>query len=369
MKGFQDLITRRKTVNIKKFVKSPLGISFSVCLLVLIAVQVNHFIRARTDGFTVEKIHSQLRARKEWEVKVSKKKLETVNKILEQPFHYLGKGFQCYAFLSKDGEYVLKFIRHQRLRLPKYLSLMPNLPGLHEFKQSKSRTSQKRMKQLFSSIKVAYESAAAETAFVYVHLNKTTGIKQHKKVTIFDKTGKKHFVELDNVEFILQKKADLLKPTLISLMEAKKVNEAEKRIDQIFDLLEGCAKKGIQDLDGALIRKDNLGFLKDKAIYIDGGKLVKKSPVETKNRFSKDLKRLRPLQSWLTKTYPELATYFLKRQEKALQEIGETSHGEGKNWLVRKEKKKAKALAKVEAEAAAKATPNIQSQETVASKK
>src|SRR5436190_23936608 len=32
--------------------------------------------------------------------------------ILNQPFYYLGKGVQFFAFISKDQKYVLKFIKH-----------------------------------------------------------------------------------------------------------------------------------------------------------------------------------------------------------------------------------------------------------------
>lgn len=92
---------------------------------------------------------------------------------------------------------------------------------------------------------------------------------------------------------------------------------AKKRIDQVFDLLLSCAKKGVMDLDRALVKKNNIGFLEDRAIYIDAGKLVRFEGF-SKTDFKIDLSRLRPLHKWLMQNYPVLANYFDKAHKRTL---------------------------------------------------
>ena len=62
----------------------------------------------------------------------------------------------------------------------------------------------------------------------------------------------------------------------------------------------------------------NLGFLQDKAIYIDTGKITRKESMKTLERFSKDLERLKPLHEWLEQNYPELAAHFEAEQQNVL---------------------------------------------------
>lgn len=262
----------------------------------------------RTDGFTVEKMHSDLAYNPAWDVKVSKDDIEKANHILNQPFRYLGRGFQCYAFVSEDDKYVLKFMRHQRLRPPVLFDWLPNVSVVQRWKEEKTQERISRMEHLFKGFIVGFEAVPEETGLLYVHLNKTTGL--HATVTIYDKSGAEHKIALDGTEFVIQRKALLIKPTISGLMKSGKVAEAKERINQIFALLAECAKKGIQDMDGALIRKDNLGFLADRAIYIDSGKLSRKESIKKKPRFVQDLQRLRPLRKWLLENYPELAKHF-----------------------------------------------------------
>ncbi|MDB6081507.1 MAG: hypothetical protein JWO53_779 [Chlamydiia bacterium] len=291
-------------------------IVIAVCLFGFLTYKLIYAYDRRADGFAIDKIHSNLPYNPDWDIPVTQEQIETANEILKQPFHYLARGFQCYAFESADHKYVLKFFRHQRLRLPEIVEALPNLPFIKEFKERKAIDFQKRMLYLFVGIKVGFELAPEETALIFVHLNKTKN--QHGTVHIIDRAGWKHVVEMDNVEFMLQPKAMHIKPTIEKLMAEGKVDEAKMRLHQIFDLLVTCAKKGVHDTDGALIRKNNLGFLDDRAIYIDSGKLVYKDSIKMKECFAKDLKRLNPLRMWLEEKYPSLVSYFDEEKMKAI---------------------------------------------------
>jgi hypothetical protein len=164
---------------------------------------------------------------------------------------------------------------------------------------------------------VAFEDVPEETGLLLVHLNKTQNI--YPSVQIIDKANGTHLVDLNAHEFVLQKKAEPIKPTITKLVNEGRVDEAKRRIDEIFSLLETCAKKGIADLDNQLIRKNNLGFLPDRCIYVDIGKITRKESIKTKPRFEKDLERLDPLYEWLKNTHPELARYFLEKKRITLQ--------------------------------------------------
>ena len=125
----------------------------------------------RTDGFTVEKITSTLPYNSSWDVAVTQEQIEHANAITQQPFYYLARGFQCYAFQSADGKYVLKFVRHQRLRLSEYARFLPDVWFIDRWKKHKITEGAKRTRYLFSSLKTAFEAVPEETALIFVHIN------------------------------------------------------------------------------------------------------------------------------------------------------------------------------------------------------
>lgn len=65
-----------------------------------------------SDGFSVGRIFypSQLLKR------TDSNSTNQIANALNQPFYYLSCGAQCYAFASKDGEYVLKVFKFHHLR-------------------------------------------------------------------------------------------------------------------------------------------------------------------------------------------------------------------------------------------------------------
>lgn len=272
--------------------------------------------KSRNDGFALERIQTKLPNSPEWEIAVTSRTLDQVNQILTQPFYYIGHGFQFYAFESSDGKYVLKFLRHQRLHPPAFYDWLPNWGIVRDIKAKKSFKRSERVRLLFESLKIAYEHLPEESGLLYVHLNKTKN--QHKEAFLVDLQENEHKIALDDTEFVLQYKATFVKPTIKACMKAENINEAKARITQLFDLLKSTAQKGILDTDGALIYKNNVGFVKDKAIYIDIGSFEFKESIKSKERFEYDLRRLKPLYRWLVKNYPPLAAYFEKQQKKVL---------------------------------------------------
>jgi len=269
--------------------------------LCLIIYYVPKFCYSKTEGFALTKIHSHLTHDPRWEVDNS-----PLPAVFEQKFTYLAAGGQAYAFVSEDGQYVLKFFKHHLRRIPLWLKVLP----LHGNLATKRTTQkQKRARKLvrdFTSYKIALENFPEETGLLYVHLNKTNTLKTHAK--IIDKIGIEHQVNLDKVEFVLQKKADLAIPHLKKLIHEQNLSDAKNCIDSICELIYTRCEKSIYDEDPRIHR--NVGFLENKAILIDVGRL-KFDPRREDPRIQKQdvIKITSPLLSFLEENSPPLADY------------------------------------------------------------
>ena len=303
----------------KKLLPSYILKLFIVLSVAFLLFQGIHWWEGRGAGFRLYKIQSTPVFDERWETVFSEEDLQVAREAFSQPYYYLGHGFQVYAFSSADGKHVLKFFRHQRLRLPEFVKAIPSLPLFDEWRQSRLLSLSRRQDHLFRSSKTSWDLARYETIMEMVHLNVTKGL--YSTVEIKDSLGNSYSIELDKYQFLLQKKAVLIKPTIAKLMKDGKEDEAKRRIDQILTLFVECARKGIADTDGALIRKDNLGFFEDRAIYIDGGKLTPRKHLCTKKEFVHDIKRLRPLVKWLEQEYPQLVKHFKKATSDAVKAV------------------------------------------------
>jgi len=99
---------------------------YLILLFGISALLTERFCRRQTDGFALSKMRSNLFFHSEWEVaSLFPSEQEKVLSLLDQKYHYYAKGAQCYVFLSKDQNYVLKFFRHDHMRPSPWLSLLP----------------------------------------------------------------------------------------------------------------------------------------------------------------------------------------------------------------------------------------------------
>jgi hypothetical protein len=182
-----------------------------------------------------------------------------------------------------------------------------------------SKKKELRFAKLEESFRIATSICPSECGILFQHLQASK--KKPPRVTLLDKRGKLVEIPLYKVQFILQKKAELLKPTLIRLMHEGRIEEAKKRLDSLLNVLLTLAKKGIQDEDGALIRNNNIGFLNDRAIILDPGKFKQFKQPLSRKEFIYNLRRLRPLAKWLRKHYPELSAHFEEERERVVEQV------------------------------------------------
>ncbi len=234
---------------------------------------VAKFCKKQTGSFTIARITSDLNFHPEWVVDNTQE--ETAKKALAQPYRFLGKGAQSFVFASDDGQWVIKFFRHHHLK-----------------KNSK-------LAKDFGSYKIAFEKLRDETGLLYLHLNKTSHL--HQTVDLVDKIGIHHTIDLDQYEFLVQRKAELAYPALQKWIDAGKITEAKEALTALVDLLRTRAGRGIHDKDPDL--NTNFGFIGTKPIQFDIGrfKLTETSP--DKNEL---IRITDNLHQWLMVRVPEL---------------------------------------------------------------
>lgn len=205
---------------------------------------------------------------------------ETANQpapsVLNQRFHYLGKGAQCYVFESQDKQYVIKLFRYDQ----------PN--------------SAKKVERLFNACKLAYDEMREETGLVYIHLNPTElGLPT---LLAIDAVGRRYRFNLDKMRFAVQKKADVIRDAL----ERSKQNPSEmrQRIDAFFALLQKRIDKKIVNNDSNMTR--NFGFLGEEAVEIDFGSYHRNVDLDSRQELGRFSNALR---HWLAKHAPEWVDY------------------------------------------------------------
>jgi len=261
-------------------------------LFVLAFAAAAAFCRRQTDGFTIASVTSDLPYNPHWESSPL-----TNRSILDQPFSYLGKGAQAYVFASEDGNYVLKLFRHDHMR-PRIWSFFLDRPG--------DRRRQAKLQESFSSYKIAADSFREESGLVFLHLNKTNNLR--KKLRIIDKIGVLHELDADGMEFLVQKKASLLYPTLEQWMASGKLEESKALLASLVLLLKSRQAKGIGDKDPNL--ETNFGVLGGKAVQIDIGRFRREESPDARGEL---LRTADPLHRRLAERYPELDIYLMEK--------------------------------------------------------
>jgi hypothetical protein len=226
---------------------------------------------------------------------------EILTELEKGPFTFLDSGLECYAFLSADGKTVLKVFKHHHLRQAHFLSqISSHFTKLYDEKK-------KRLENSFASYRLAEKELKSETGLLFLHLGKTK--KTLPTVTLIDKLGIEHKVALDEVHFLLQKRATLLLPALEKQVKEKRLSEAEKTLHSLLDLIVQRCKKGISDRDPTLCK--NYGFLGTQAIMIDLGSFSKNSFLKDPHSYKRELfYETLPLRCLLQNRFPELLPFF-----------------------------------------------------------
>lgn len=214
---------------------------------------------------------------------------QQVLEILSQPYTYLGMGNQSFAFESADHQYVLKFFKFAHLK-----------PNEKDADTAIARSKQRRIDRIFNSHQLAYELNKDNAGLIYLQLRPDEHFQQVVDVT--DRWGHKQQVDLSKVVFVLQRKTTPARTEISKLLDKGDVETAKKRFQAMIDLHLSEYSRGIYDQDHNVMH--NTGFIGEKAIRFDVGKMARKE--EMKTNYHHDLERVRNrIDKWLKKYYPQ----------------------------------------------------------------
>lgn len=273
-----------------------------IFLFLICFVITAEFCKEQTGRFTVLRITSKLTPQPEWETTaLSSEETALIKEILSQPYSYLSKGVQSFVFASQDGQYVIKFFRHDHLDSPFWLT--PNQKAKKEVQRHKE----------FLSYKLAYQGLRNETGLVYLHLNKTKDLNQ--TLDLVDKLNIHHPIPLDDYEFLVQKRASLLYTALNQMIEENRLTDAKETLSKLVNLLVRRAQEGIADKDPDLIT--NFGVIGTDPIQIDVGRFSSRvPPIAPKVDKNEIIRITDQLDHYLKTRCPELQQHLKTQIEK-----------------------------------------------------
>ena len=303
-------------VNMKKasfFLKA-----FQIALVVVCFVLVERFCDQKTGGFQITKIESDHPFNPQWETPPpSDTEWEEIDQMLDQRFTFFSYGGQAYVFLSDDGKTVLKLFKQHHMRVPAWIKSFP-LPKVWKRVRNKwVYRKEDKFVLFFDSCKIAFDDFRERTGLIYLHLNKTDYL--NKQITIVDKLGIEHQIDLDQTDFALQHRAKLPKNHFESLRKKNQIELAKSSIDSILKMMVERSQKGIADRDPNLRR--NCGFIQDQAIEIDLGSYTRNETLKIPFIGKTDVyQKSLQLKRMISKTYPELSPYLEERLGEILQE-------------------------------------------------
>lgn len=264
---------------------------------------------AMTDGFRVAHISSDFSFDPRFETRsLTLEEKQNLKEVLGQPYHYLGKGCQSYVFASQDGEHVIKFFKYQRTRPKPWDDFFAFIPAVDRFREKKIARKTAKRERFFDSWRVSFDHLHEETGLVFVHLNKTEDL--NVDFTIYDKMGFEHHLDLDQYEFAVQKRAEMICDVIDQWMaEPGGQEKTEALLDELMAMIELEYDRGFGDHDHALIQ--NTGVYYGKPLHIDFGQFaffpeVSDKEIRDQELFNKTYK----FRLWLAESHPSLATYF-----------------------------------------------------------
>lgn len=284
---------------VKHWPKRLIWVTLTI-LVIFFGVRVYYRL---TDDFKIANMTYEMPHNSEWEVPpLTSVKRGELRVILQQPFSYVGKGAQSYVFVSQDKKYVIKFFKFKHLKPKWWVEALPAVPYFKEYREWQAARKKRLLNSVFSGYKLAYDVHKEETGLVFLHLNKTSDLDA--KVTLIDKIGRKHMLGLDPIVFVIQENAKTTRLVMMDAIEKGDFALAKKRMAQIINLYLQEYGKGIYDRDHGVLH--NTGFVGEKPIHLDVGKLTKEPNMQRPEIYRADLEKIgRKYEVWLKDNYPE----------------------------------------------------------------
>jgi hypothetical protein len=236
----------------------------------------------------------------------SQEELERLRSVFSQSFTYLSESDQCYLFVSQNNDYLLKFFKMRKLTPKYWLNYIP-LPWLEQERLNKIGHRERSRQELLGNFKSAFEGFRHQTSLFFIHFFSTEFLKS--KVHIIDQQNTSHYVYLDSVPFVLQRKSVPLFEHIETLIENRKTKEAMSSLLLVLDLVKDQCQRGFGEHEINL--EKDYGFIGNRVVFVDVERLVKddslKNPLSTLREVFKVSQKI---SEWLEQSHPSLATDF-----------------------------------------------------------
>lgn len=254
--------------------------------------------------FSLKKITSLHSYNTRWDLgNPSKEQEKILDDVSSQLFRYLGCTKNSYEFLSENGIFLIKFFKQKKMKTQLFLNFFM-LP--HELKLMREEIIARRTlerNRLFSSYLIACERLPLQTNTLYLHLNPTKML--NRTLSIKAPFGKFYTLEMDKVEFLIQKQSDNILIHITNLMAEGQEKESKEALSAVLDLIIFCAVEGIDFLDKK--QKPLFGFSNHKPIYCNIGNF---QPSVSRHPTAQELYNATlELRVWLKRHYPQLANH------------------------------------------------------------
>ncbi len=243
------------------------------------------------------------------------------DEILNQPFTYLAKGCQSYAFVSADQRYVLKFLKSRHFS-PSKLTHWSWLPGIFQRWVAKSNARhRKKLDQISMSFLVAFNSAREETGVELVHLG--CGGDKRREIALIDLQNRIHPIVLDDYIFFLQRKAIALEGILDEIRSGSSAWQMKLCLKAVIALTKERCKKGVGDGDSAVVQNTAIWPTRTpegdyRALFIDVGQFFEDPSLKEKEAIQREVTfRMHSIFCWIKDQAPELMSSF----KEALREL------------------------------------------------
>jgi len=235
---------------------------------------------------------------------------EEFTQILSQNFYYLGRGRQCFAFVSEDDKYVLKLPRTDIYHTPFWVRALP----VHSYRKWFQTMQLKRKQDLLESFRIAFKDLKTQTGILTLHLG--TSEPKGQKLTLVDALGYPHRLNLEEVSFILQYKHPLLTQQFLAALEKDEV-QAKQILDALLTTIAERAQKRVLNRDRSFLR--NYGYDGQRAFQIDIGSFFRMEGLQGDIAFQKSIRdSTDPIQEWLAEAAPQLLPYFHQNLDASL---------------------------------------------------
>lgn len=224
---------------------------------------------------------------------VTEKPSSSVVQALSQPYRYLGKGRQCYVYLSQDAQTVIKFFNVKYLTLPWYGKWIDG--------EKKKRA--QRQKYYRESYPLALDG---DSEILYLHLAKSE--KLLPSLSILDRASRLFHIDLNRTPFVLQRKGDSFYEALQSLYEREGEEGFQEGIHQFVSLIARRIEKKIADADHDV--EHNFGLIEGKVFHLDPGRLFFEERLWEPDLLAKEWwSATHRFRNWLLKMHPESVSF------------------------------------------------------------